>query len=615
MKNRVQQLVFVTISLFLTIPPLARADAPRLRIVRVGVAVTEDVKTDLAWKEKFKQRLAYASKIFDTAFKIRFEPAEFYEWSLATDKLDSKLLFEDLKNAFPLENVKTDLVIGLTRLKQLKDLGNLQDFDVIGRTRPFSGYIVIRVPQNPLLKIQEETVLTHELGHLFGAVHTTNPDSIMAPIAGRQIPTAFDSSNREIIMLLREFDFRRSAHAIEERVVPQLLSSYVTLVNTDQPVDFYYVLGVFYLKMGQAEEARKAWEVGLKLEPDNGQLLHDFGVLQLKMGMKSEARETLSRAVDQLGSPADKLMKASALNRLGAAYYEEKNYQAAHYSWSRAAVLDPQNLDISINLAMGDTRRGRYQEAIQSLLKLTVNHQRNPKLLGSIGAAYFYNGEHQKAIDYLGRALRLTKGQKLKGELTDLNMDQPSQINSLLGDVYLKLRAGNDALKSYKASCDMNPTLECHKRLGQLFYQMGKWNECVKELAAVLSVEQENEDLYGALGVCFTQKGEKKKAEAVFSEGLRHVKTKETRALLRKNLGHLYIGLQKWEAAERELQFAVNDNWKDPETHLAMAVIYLAKNLVVDAHRSVKTALSIDPNHPKAKEMLRKIETNLKPTA
>jgi hypothetical protein len=84
------------------------------RDLRVGAAVTRDFKTSPDWKEKFERRLAYASKIFETEFKLSLHAVQYWDWLPEGKKQDSNYLLEDLRDRFPLQEV--DLVVGLTRL-------------------------------------------------------------------------------------------------------------------------------------------------------------------------------------------------------------------------------------------------------------------------------------------------------------------------------------------------------------------------------------------------------------------------------------------------------------------------------------------------------------------
>lgn len=582
--------------------------AEDVREFRVGIAATQDIRADTKWKEKFKERLAYASQIFEREFKIRFVPVTVWEWKIEGEIDDSAYLIEDLKSSFPLDKAQVDIMIGLSRLKSYKNLTSLRDHDVLGRARPFSGYMIMRYPAQPLLKVQEETVLTHELGHLFGAIHTKDARSMMYPVADRQTPTTFDEVNRDIIRMVRDVDFKKGREYIEQGYAGQLLSAYLKLMQTEQSFDFYYWLGVFEIKLGKADEAVKAWKAAVNLSPQNAEARFDLGVLYTKLGKYDEAVQQLGSSVDLFTSASQNKTKASALNWLGVAYFYKENYDSAFFSWNRAIVLDPSNYDTKGNMAAVQIRRGKYDEAIRLLTEALRADNRNPKILSNLGWAYFNQGNYQKALDYLSLALQVAPQQSIRGEINEMNAEQPSEIYIRLGNLYLKNGRREEAVAGFENACKLNPTIECHKRLGESYYRLGLWDQCVKEYAGLINLKKDDPDIYGILGVCLTQQEKYPMADSVFREGLQYAKTPKQEALLHKNLGMLYNHARHFEAAQMELQLALSENWNDVETHLNLAVAFLAQGLYIDARQSLETVMSLDPGNQKARDMYNKLK-------
>ena len=67
-------LVFSLAILALPVP----APAATFKEIRVGVAVTPEVKAIPNWRANFERRLAYASRIFETECRIKFVPVKWY---------------------------------------------------------------------------------------------------------------------------------------------------------------------------------------------------------------------------------------------------------------------------------------------------------------------------------------------------------------------------------------------------------------------------------------------------------------------------------------------------------------------------------------------------------
>ena len=222
-KTLITFLVLITACAFPGRPVCA---AVSLRKVRVEIAVSTEFRTQPDWKSEFQQRLAYASRIFESEFKIQLVPVRFKVWPGVQESEEPRVLLEDLRSKFPPSDV--DIVIGLTSVKG-RVRAAVRDPDTIGQARILSGYLVLRYPMDRLYRVQEQTVLTHELGHLFGAVHTKDPSSIMFPVIGNQIPSRFDEENHDIIMGTRSIDFQRGVEALSKVSIQRLLGSYLKL--------------------------------------------------------------------------------------------------------------------------------------------------------------------------------------------------------------------------------------------------------------------------------------------------------------------------------------------------------------------------------------------------
>ncbi len=571
-------------------------------MIKVGVAVAPSFKQIPGWEEKFKQRLAYASDIFRREFGIRFEPAAFWDWPARSEQKGTHHLLDELQQGFPLHGV--DLIIGLTRLARMPDLTDLGDLHVLGRARPFSGYAVIRYPNDPLFRVQEETVLAHELGHLFGATHTEDRNSIMAPAVEKQIPTRFDVANREVIQLTRNLDFKAGFDRLDPGTTQQLIGSYLKLMVYQQPLEFYYMLGVFYLKSGNLDEALNTWKKAAEINDENPQIHFDLGMLYSRLGFHKQAIRELGEAVSGFSMPWQRPRKAAALNALGEAYLKEGGFLPAYNAFSRAFAIDPENVEIQINLALVQIRRGQFDAAIKSLRSILKDHPDHARAMGYLGTAYYEKGRYPEAINHLEKALRII-GPRPKN---------PSQgathfeIYSNLGAVYLKMKDQDRALASYQAACLSQESLDCHRQMGMLYFNSGKWEDAAREMSMVVQKQPDTPELYGPLGVALSQIGQDQQALSVFQEGLRYVKDRGDLGRLHSNIGHMYLQAMHPEMAEKDFQLAIAADWKNLDAHLGLALAELKMNNLAGARQSLRNILQMKPDHAQAQELLARVE-------
>ncbi len=579
------------------------------RVLKVGVAVSPGIKTQPEWEAKFKKRLAYASTIFDREFKIKFEVAQIWDWELQDENHDMTYLLEHLKAHHPLEGV--DIVIGLSRLDENPN-STVQDMHVVGRAQIFSGYLVFRDSFKPLLNIQHESVLTHELGHLFGAVHVNNPKSIMSPVIDRQIPTAFDSVNREIISKTRAMSFKGGADGLDSNMAGQLLSSYLQFRDSNQPAGFYYALGKFYVKLKNMPEATGSFEKALELDPQNAQFHYDLGILYSKMGNDMRAARSLSRAVALLEGPGEKSLKASALNLLGVSYFRSKDLAAAHQSWARSLTLKPDSIDVTLNLATLDLQQNQPDSAIQNLERVLNRAQGNSRVLSLLGSAYLRKGNYEQAVTYLNQALQVVKAQAGQKGSKSSSIARPADVYSNLAQAYSKMGNLSGAISNSESACHLNPTVLCYKKLGQLYLKAQDWKNVIRAMQTVLSRTKEDVDVYGILGMAYTEVKDYQKAAMAFQEGLKFAKEPKRKSELYKNLGNLYLRLKNYREAQKFLQAAIENNSANVAAYLSLAYVFLAQSQPAQAKDCLDKILRIQPNHSRAKELLDQIQKRTK---
>jgi len=594
--------------LWISAASVLEARPAAMRDLTVGVAVTPSFKNVPDWKSKFRKRLAYASKIFEREFRVRFKKVIYWDWDPSDPAMDMKSMIDDLMYQFPLAARKVDLVLGLSRLEDISKNLNMKDVDVLGLSRPFSGYTVLRYPDQPLFQIQEETVLVHELGHLFGAVHTGEKDTIMMPYVDRHIPTSFDPDNRQIIAANRTMNFQQGTDSLNRETVQRLLDAYGKFMRTEQPFEFYYALAVFYLKMGNHEDGLKALRQAAQMDSGHPRVHFDIGILLSRMDQPEEARKALETAVSKMTMPAYNPDKAAAYNIIGGIYFRQGNYEGAQYAWQKALRLTPDNLDIQVNLASVQIKRGQAETARKTLEAALQSHPDNAKILSNLGAAYYEKGDYQKAISYLKRALAHAS-QSTAGAVTPFESIHPATVYAQLGAVYYRLNQKKEAIGYFQKSCAMDTSVACHEQLGRIYFDLKDWDNVIGELADVVPKRKEDPSLYGMLGVALYQKGNWQQAIAVFKEGLGHAADPQKAAILHRNLGHIYLNTRQVDHAVSEFQYAVSGDWHSAEAHYGLALAYLAKGEKTPAYQSCVTILSFDPKHKQAKELMRKIQS------
>ncbi|MDD5217879.1 MAG: tetratricopeptide repeat protein, partial [Candidatus Omnitrophica bacterium] len=467
-----------------------------------------------------------------------------------------------------------------------------------------------RYPNDPLFKVQEETVLIHEMGHVFGAIHAEDSDSIMSPIVDRQIPTGFDNINADIIMLTRDIDFSKGIKTLDPKTSQQLLSSYIRLMNMNQPVEFYYNLGIFYLNLGKAEDTVQAWQKAAALDPKDPQIQMDLGILYLKVGDYKKAVKYLSHSVSLLSSPLQKPKRAEALKNLGDAYLQDGALMPAYNALSRALAIAPDDLDTKLNLAIVQLKQGRKTDAVKDFEKLLQKNPDNAKVLKFLGTAHFELGQLDKAYDYYTRAL----GALSKKRESPNVREEISEIYNQLGTLYMKTDRVDDALNAYKNACSAVDSVDCHRRLGDLYFKRGNWDGVLQELTRVVKVRKDDADLYGKLGVAMSQLGNSEQALAFFREGLRYTRDDKVRSRFYTNAGYICLQMEHPDLAEKEFGFAIAHDYQNVDAQLGMASASIQRSDLETARDYLQTVLKMDPKNERARNLLASVSKTIEET-
>jgi len=151
------------------------------------------------WKDRLRLRILYANDIFQPQFSVELFISNFVEWNSKFDRsLDNTLV---KLNTSTKPNPNT-LKIAITLNNELKQ--NWRDRKELGKAFLLGNEAAITAqPSFPAVgqdwnPIEEAITIAHEIGHIFGAIHIPDENSIMYPSAG-SLSYEFDPVNKKII--------------------------------------------------------------------------------------------------------------------------------------------------------------------------------------------------------------------------------------------------------------------------------------------------------------------------------------------------------------------------------------------------------------------------------
>ena len=150
------------------------------------------------WKQRLQLRMLYVNDIYNKRYRIGFFINHFYEW-------DEAFVGSLVRSAERLQEITAsqpnEFNIGITLNGALKF--DWRDRNTLGLA-PILGHdaVITAQPSFPGLfewnSVEESLTLIHEIGHLFGAMHSIDTSSIMFPTSG-SLSYQFDYINASIL--------------------------------------------------------------------------------------------------------------------------------------------------------------------------------------------------------------------------------------------------------------------------------------------------------------------------------------------------------------------------------------------------------------------------------
>ncbi len=606
------------LSFFFIIWPAVSFSQEPVREIAIKAAVSPAFKTNPEWETDIRDRVLFANRLFEPVFGIHFTVRQTIEWTPEDETRPMDLLIEELRSFIALS--PEEVVVGFHRMSRPLSKEVLSDMDTVGQAQFFRGFVMIRDPFTGLDSLHREVVFTHELGHLFGAVHVSDETAIMNAKLPFQPAQVFDTDNQDIIRSTRTLDFQKGLDSIPGESIDGLIRVYEKLIRLHPQSDFYLQLGHFYGKRGQSAKAISVWEEAVRYHYDNPYIHRELGVHYFESARYEQAIRSLGSAVAHFILPSQKKQRAHTFNLLGVAYYEKGNLEQAIFNWLQGLTADPDDPTLQANLAVTYLQKGDTDRGIAELLKLAAKNQKDPTTLSNLGAAYLNVRDYEKALDYLKRALEnlalplasMEPGSAGESRAPSALMGEVSEaeVRLNLGVALLEQGKAADAVSELKRANELHPdNALVYRPLARAYLTQQEHERAIKEIENGLRYTKDDPYLYAMLGQAYAETGRRAEAMQALREGLRYAKD-ELAANFHKNMAVLYAQDRDFTRAMAEFKTALNQNWKDPEAHTQLGMVYATLGKIEDAKRSFENALRIEPQHEAAKQALDSLAKN-----
>jgi Flp pilus assembly protein TadD len=571
-------------------PGFASASSEEMRDVRVRIVADEEWRRDPGWESRAGSLLRAASAEFERVSAVRLVPAAFGGWE-SEDAVDSmEALADALESRADKEGC--DILVALTAQPNLA--GGLFGYSIFKE-----GLVMIRASDDAAAFAG---ALKHEIGHLFGAVHVSNPASVMDVfLQGKE----FDPLNREAIRLLRDRPFNTIDFPIPKPVRPRAIELYTRICAVIESADLqrkldwlggtgvralldesgrrdtlelddaHLLLAQILIEERRYDEAGRAARAALKIRPNDLEAQNILGIVDRKQGRLDEAIAKY-RAVLR----ADPRHPRVQYN-LGIAYFRKGDFEAARAAYEQAIELKPRSSEAHNNLGETLLRLGDMAGAEKELGLAAALNPRFALAYANLADLALRRGDLVKARTLLDRARELDAG-------------IPSVWN-IAGNLAFREGRPAEAVEHYRRALAVDPDYDKgYFNLGICLFEMNEVSAARDNFRKAVSLNPNFAEAHASLGYCLIKEG---RIDDGIDEILLAQKLGFRTAVTHLNLSFAYIAKKRLDEAVEEAGKAISLDPALAPAYNNLGIAYTRKGLIPEAEAAFEKAVKADPRY------------------
>jgi tetratricopeptide (TPR) repeat protein len=346
-----------------------------------------------------------------------------------------------------------------------------------------------------------------------------------------------------------------------------------------QSAAVHYLLGVAESSLGNSDSARTLFARTLKLSPG----MADAAVALADLDARNGDYDDAFRLADQ----ALRKNPDSLLAYVVAAKVAMARGNASQAETQLRSALDRDPAFLPALGAMLDLRasQGRTQEVIQRISALVLQHPRNPRLYLLLGLGYLKQNELDRAEVSVKQAIAIDR--------------KTPDAYGVLAEISRARGAWDQAISWYKAAIEENPKkVENHMALAGLYDKQGNWEDAKRATERAHSLDPASPFIANNLAYLYLEHGGD--INVALSLAQQAKQKLPDSPIVSDTIGWAYYKLGSPEAAVAQLSESVRIAPGNPNYHYHLGMAYVAAGRFSNAARSLRQALSANPDFPYA---------------
>jgi len=303
------------------------------RNIKVKVVADQTFYRQPLWQAKAEQFITAAEPILFRLLRVHVKIVGYVEWNRPenTDVNNFTFLMTN-----QIDRGDADILMGFCMVPAPP---TSQESYQLGNAFAYTG-MMVKTYQNASERNKfVPYTITHEMGHIFGAIHTSE-HSLMYPFMGDTNNLFIDDLNSKILDLTRDVDFAQGYSSLGYARLLKLARLYEQAMGEEKKdVTAPTELGSIYLTLQDYAHAIAAYQMVIEMEPTWTYPWVQMAYCYYTEKRLKEAVAVLEKAVNKVGD------KGLIYNRLAVLYYNLKDYRNslryAELAQQNGADVDP----------------------------------------------------------------------------------------------------------------------------------------------------------------------------------------------------------------------------------------------------------------------------------